>query len=306
MQSNSPVYASLQDLLDCAVQAEGLSLKSQHIRHVQAGQHLSSLRGRGMEFDELRQYQNGDDIRGIDWKVTARTGMTHTKLFREERERPVVFWMDLRPNMFFATRVAYKSVIAAKVVAYLSWAAYRNKDRIGGFLFSDEQHVEVRPRSGRGALTNWFHQLSTNPCWDSGREPKAHNPQNWQSALQRLSMAVHHGSLVFLISDFLDLTHEDQPYLAKLARHNDVALLQINDPVEIELPDTQGLHIVHDQQQVYVNTRLKKNRDTYRDNYTKQQDIIKTLCRRLSIRHLQILTNDQPIDVLRTHYRSRR
>ena len=87
-----------------------------------------------MEFDELRLYQNGDDIRGIDWKVTARTGKTHTKLFREERERPVIFWLDLRPNMFFATRVAYKAVMAAKIAGYLSWAAYRNKDRIGGFF----------------------------------------------------------------------------------------------------------------------------------------------------------------------------
>ena len=239
MQSSSPVQINLQDLLNCAVQSEGLSLKPQHIHNVQSGQHLSSLRGRGMEFDELRLYQNGDDIRGIDWKVTARTGKTHTKLFREERERPVIFWLDLRPNMFFATRVAYKAVIAAKMAAYLSWAAYRNKDRIGGFLFSDNEHTEIRPRSGRGALTDWFKQLSSHSSWfendkliiekHSDNKPKHRElldgQQGWKNGLKRLSAAVHPGSLIFMISDFLDLTHNDQPYLAKLARHNDVALL---------------------------------------------------------------------------------
>ena len=105
-----------------------------------------------MEYDESRLYQPGDDIRNIDWRVTARTGKPHTKLFREERERPVHVWVDLRAPMFFATRGKYKAVRAAELASLFAWTACQQGDRIGGIVFSDNSHHELKPQRGKSAV----------------------------------------------------------------------------------------------------------------------------------------------------------
>jgi uncharacterized protein (DUF58 family) len=121
---------------------EGLSLKASRIAARQSGNYLSRFKGRGMEFDEARQYQPGDDVRTLDWRVTARTGKPHTKLFREERERAVLAWVDMRPTMFFATRGAFKSVIAARAAALIAWSTNQQGDRLGSLVFNADNHHE--------------------------------------------------------------------------------------------------------------------------------------------------------------------
>ncbi|MBE9568426.1 MAG: DUF58 domain-containing protein, partial [Proteobacteria bacterium] len=135
-QAEGITWISTQSLIRLRMHASQLLLNSSKIHAKQGGAYLSSFKGRGMEFDESRIYQAGDDIRNMDWRVTARTGTAHTKVFREERERPVLLWLDLNASMMFATRNKFKSVIATELASLIAWSAARNNDRIGGLIFS--------------------------------------------------------------------------------------------------------------------------------------------------------------------------
>jgi uncharacterized protein (DUF58 family) len=154
------VEPQLRELMSLAGGARALPSWSRSIRAPQSGQYLSTLRGRGMEYDESRPYQPGDDIRQLDWRVTARTGKPHTKLFREERERPVFICVDYRRAMFFATKGVFKAVQAARLAALLAWRAQQQGDRVGGLVFADAIHHELPPRRNRTATLQWLKLLA--------------------------------------------------------------------------------------------------------------------------------------------------
>ena len=160
-----PVRISLASMIGLRHAARSLPLKATKIRAQRSGGFLSPFKGRGMEFDEVRPYQPGDDIHSLDWKVTARTGKPHTKLFRDERERPILLWVDLRSPMFFATRGMYKAVAAARAAALLAWSAILQGDRLGALIFSEHKHVELRPQRGSAAALHFMKQLVEHPAW---------------------------------------------------------------------------------------------------------------------------------------------
>lgn len=197
-----------------------------------AGAYRSRFRGRGVDFVESRNYQPGDDIRNMDWRVTARTGRAHTKVFQEERERPVLVVVDASPSLFFGTRRRLKSVAAGHLAAAIGWTAVKRGDRIGAFFFAPGEHRELRPAGGRrGAmrlvqgLVDWL----SPDRFAAGQEPLS-------VALQRVRHAVRPGSLVLVISDFYGLDEESQQHLSRLRQHNDVVGLQVLDPAEESLP----------------------------------------------------------------------
>ena len=201
-----PVRVTAPGLVALARQAGAIGLDTRRIRSRMTGEYLSPFRGRGMEFDEARIYQPGDDIRNIDWRVTARTGRVHTKMFREERERPVFLWVDLRTPMFFATRGAYKSVIAARAAGLVAWSAQQRGDRVGGLVFSDSEHHEVRPQRGKPAVLHLINRLAGHPAWT---DPAATvDPRAGLDAALRMRRLARPGSLVFLISDFRGLDED--------------------------------------------------------------------------------------------------
>jgi uncharacterized protein (DUF58 family) len=143
-------YTRLSDLINLRFPARQLQLtRKKRALSVLAGPNKSNFRGRGIDFEEVRSYQPGDDIRTIDWRVTARTGSAHTKLFREERERPVLVVVDQRASMFFGSSHCFKSVLAAQLAGLLAWSALDSGDRIGGLVFNDEEHRDIRPRRSR-------------------------------------------------------------------------------------------------------------------------------------------------------------
>ncbi len=197
-----------------------------------AGAYRSRFRGRGVDFLESRNYQPGDDIRNMDWRVTARTGRPHTKIFQEERERPVLLVLDAAPSLFFGTRHCLKSVAAGRMAAAIAWAAVRRGDRIGAFLFAPGAHREIRPAGGRrGAmrviqgLVEWLDPARIR----DGMEPLS-------AALERVRHAVRPGSLVIVISDFFSLDETCNRHLSRLRQHNDVIGCQVLDPAEETLP----------------------------------------------------------------------
>ena len=136
-----------------------LSRPRQPARSVVAGGHHSRFRGRGMDYLESRGYQAGDDIRNMDWRVTARSGRAHVKVYQEERERPVLLWLDLGNSMMFATRQCYKAVIAAQCATTIAWSAAGNNDRVGGLVFGDNEHYEIKPRRSKQSLLQLLFEL---------------------------------------------------------------------------------------------------------------------------------------------------
>lgn len=210
-----------------------------------AGSYLTKHKGRGMEFDEARHYQPGDDIRAIDWRVTARTGKTHTKVYREERERPVFILCDMTSSMQFGTQLLLKAVQAAHLTALISWAAAQRGDKVGALIYSDAQHAECKPLSRKRAVLTICHELMR--CQNETREQNvvADAATNMESALARLRRLARPGSLVYIISDFLQLDERALQHLLQISRHCEVSALAITDPLERELPVTNRLQPVN-------------------------------------------------------------
>ncbi len=197
-----------------------------------AGSYLAKTKGRGMEFDEARHYQPGDDIRAIDWRVTARSGKTHTKLYREEKERPVFVVVDLSRDMHFGTQFVYKSVQACHLASLIAWAAKDRGDRIGGLVFNQHQHKEFKPLTRQKAVLSFIHGMM-----------ELHQPQQTKAgefgladACARLRRLAHPGSLVLVISDFNGLNESAKQHLSRISRHCEVIAYQITDPFEHALP----------------------------------------------------------------------
>jgi uncharacterized protein (DUF58 family) len=292
---------SLETLLRLARPAEALPLKAVNIRALQGGTYTAPFKGRGMEFDETRPYQPGDDIRNLDWKVTARTGKAHTKLFREERERPVLLWLDLRQPMFFATHGVFKAVIAAKAAALLAWGAVAHRDRIGGLIFSERSHRELRPQSGKTAVLKFLKTLCLHPQWQS---PHPGEPVSFQdsarAALLRLHNVTRPGSLIFMLSDFRGFTPELETHLASVARHNDLVLVHVVDPLEYELPPPGRYTLRGGAREIRIDSGDEKARAAHQQRFNRHRDYMQALCLRYRMFYLACGTNDDPVQVLQT------
>ncbi|MFT6506803.1 MAG: hypothetical protein ACJAUK_000892 [Colwellia polaris] len=208
-----------------------------------SGNYLARSKGRGMEFDEVRHYQNGDDIRAIDWRVTARTGKTHTKLFREEVERPVLIATDLSTSMLFGSRLLFKSVQAAHVAALVAWHAKSRGDRIGGVVFNQTNHTELKPRSRQQGVLHYLHGLvkihadSLHSADEKADRKKA--TAAFEKNCARLRQLAKPGSLVYLITDAFNLSDEAIRHLANVSRHCELVVCMISDPLEQQLPESE-------------------------------------------------------------------
>ena len=303
-QADGLIHVSTHHLIQLRHAAHSLPLKAAKVRALQSGQYYSPFRGRGMEFDEVRLYQPGDDVRTLDWRVTARTGKAHTKLFREERERAVYVWVDFRDPMFFATRGVFKSVLAAQTAALLAWSAHHQRDRIGGLLFSEHQHHELKPRGGKSAVLHLLQLLSEmSSSHLENNNVKSRSVERQQSAcyesLMRLRRVSKPGSLIFLISDFRDFDEQAESVLTQISRHNDVIMLFIHDPIEESLPDA-GMYRVGDGQQVIpIDTSNNKARQDYRNNYAGKFETLKSMCTRHAMNFISLSTQDDPLESLR-------
>lgn len=228
------VHLDLPQLLKYQHHTYVLDLSPQQvIQSKLAGSYLARSKGRGMEFDEVRHYQLGDDVRTIDWRVTARTGKVHTKLFREEKERPVFVLTDLSPSMQFGSVLLTKAVQAAHLAALIGWHARERGDKFGGILTNGSQIRELKPASRSVSVLRYLQQLI-----ELNNQAVA-PPQAQRSlaeAVGQLRRLVRPGSLVYLISDFTDLDANVLRHLQSMRQHNEIRLCQILDPLELQLP----------------------------------------------------------------------
>jgi hypothetical protein len=211
-----------------------------------AGGERSLFKGRGMEFDEARHYQAGDDIRSIDWRVTARTGKTHTKIFREERERPVFVFVDMTASMQFGTQLLFKSVQAAHIAALISWAAVGRGDKLGGIVFSEHSDFESKPRAQTKNALHYLNNLAKMQSIAAGQSTSSGTRENsaaaFLKALQRMHYLAKPGSLIHIISDGYDLQDEHFALIGDISRHCEVKVTLVQDPFERALPETFDTH----------------------------------------------------------------
>jgi uncharacterized protein (DUF58 family) len=294
-KSNGITWISPQRLIQLRHDAGKLPLHSSKIHARQGGAYMSSFKGRGMEFDESRLYMPGDDIRNMDWRVTARTGVAHTKIFREERERPVLIWLDLNPSMFFATRGCFKSVAAAKIAALLAWSTSAHNDRLGALIFSGKEHIELKPRRGKSAVLDLIGRTCKHPAWQHGHSTRPHNTAH---AMSRLRKVTRPGSLVFLISDFRNMNEQAESHLINVARHNDVVLIQVYDPVEAELPPAGSYKVSNGSDDLQLNTADRRLRQEYRQRFEQRQASLARLCRQHRMFLLPVSTAEDVLTAL--------
>ncbi len=300
-ENASPVSVSQAGLIRLSGPARAIALDVVRVNSLQTGAYVSHFRGRGMEFDESRPYQPGDDPRSIDWRVTARSTTAYTKLFREERERPVLIVVDLRANMHFATRGCFKSVNASRAAALLSWAAHQRGDRLGGLIFGETTHRELKPRLGRQAALRYLHELVEHPDWTSRyRAPGTSGEQPFTQAMSSLRRVARPGSLVVVLSDFHDLSRAAQSYLSSVARHNEVLAVFLNDPLERHLPPPGRYRLVSKDDELAIDTFAKPARDEYQKAFEERSQQLDSFCQRYGIHLLPLSTEDDPVAALQT------
>ncbi|MCG7495691.1 DUF58 domain-containing protein [Vibrio sp. Of7-15] len=252
------------------------------------GNHTSRQKGRGMNFSEVRQYQPGDDIRSIDWRVTARTGKAHTKLFSEEKEQPVMLFIDLSPSMLFGSQLLLKSVQAAHFASLLSWLTVREKDRVGAIIYTGNKLIECKPtarQQGPLRLINALiqaHDAVQNP--QTGADTTEQSDFGFTHALKNLLHLCPKGSEIVMISDFYDLRIEDKTLLSQLRQHNRVQFVQISDPLEQGQTGFRGLENVSDSKRsAWLDFSAKKTRTALLHHYQLHQQFIMTMAQQLGV-----------------------
>lgn len=288
---NPRVAVTLKALVDLAKPAGMLSLGHANIRAAQSGNYLSHLKGRGMAFDETRLYQPGDDVRRIDWRVTARTDKPHSKIFREERERPLFIAVDYRSTMAFATRGVFKSVQAARLAGLLAWAALKQGDRIGGQIFSDSGCQELKPQTGKSALLRFFNAL-VHPLLNGDAVTGLDKP------LARLLHHAHPGSRVYILSDFRGLNPLAENHLANLARHCEVVLVHIADPLESQLPSHGRYRFTDGWRDVLIDSGDKQRLQAYRQQFQDRRLYLQKLASKLRLLLIPCSTQQTPLEAL--------
>ncbi|MEE4217661.1 MAG: DUF58 domain-containing protein [Xanthomonadales bacterium] len=289
------IHLSAEELIALRPRCHALRLPMrQPAASALAGAYRSRFRGRGVDFLESRNYQPGDDIRNMDWRVTARTGKAHTKVFQEERERPVLVVLDAGPTLYFGTRRRLKSVAAGQLAAAVAWSAVRRGDRIGGFLFAPGRHREIRPAGGRRGAMRMIQGLVD---WLQPEQQDADSPESLSTALERVRHTVRPGSLVIIISDFFGLDEHCNRHLSRLRQHSDVIGCQVLDAAEHDLPG--GRYPITDGEQATV---LDTSRSASRERYQAMSDRHLNEPRQLFQKHncgwMVLNSDDDPVDVL--------
>lgn len=255
------------------------------------GSHTSRQKGRGMNFSEVRQYQAGDDIRSIDWRVTARTGKAHTKLFTEEREQPVILYLDLSASMRFGSQLLFKTVQCAHLASLLSWLAVEQKDRIGAVIDMGDRLIELKPTARQQGALHISHQLvelnneaikQLQAQQQTNTKPAQELP--FQQVLQTLHRMCPKGSDIVFISDFKRLTLDGKPLLNQLRQHNRLQFIHIFDPLEMGNTDFRGSEYVSNGEQTrWLNFGQKNTRTQLKNRYIEHLNQIEKICKSLAI-----------------------
>lgn len=266
------------------------------------GLHHSKLRGRGVDFDQVRVYQPGDDVRTIDWRVTARTQEPHTKLFHEERERPIFIMVEQSRRLFFGSALQFKSVLAAQAASLFGWAALTHNDRIGGLVFGDHEHHEIKPRRSKQSLLQLLNRLARA---NQALHGEAQNGRDtFGLALRRAREVLRPGSLAIILCDERTLGDAAEQQLTLLARHTDLLLLPVSDPLDHALPAAGLLRFFEHGAQLELDTHNPDLRAAYHALGEQRRARWQRLAQKLGVPLLPLSTGSELVEQLREHLNS--
>jgi len=326
-------YTDIRDLIRLRYAVRELdSLTLPKSTNPLAGLLTSNFRGRGIDFAEVRVYQPGDDVRTIDWRVTARTQTPHTKMFQEEKERPVLILVDQSISMFFGSQVAFKSVVAAEAAALIAWTNLDRGDRVGGIVFNENRHREIRPRRSKHSVLRLLHEINdfnhllsrqalsaqSNPeqagaagaeniqqnhfagnSFEKSDLEKSYMAQNYLAeALRNVRRVAKHGSTIFLVSDYRSLNEQARIHIRQLARHNDIVGIFVSDPLERSLPTPDLYTITDGTRKAKINTANKQYRRSYEDAYDQYVKELRSEFARIKSPLLEISTSEPLVQTL--------
>ena len=301
--NNHPAIANLSEMVRLRYAARELTgFPRVQARQMMAGGHRSRFRGRGMDFDEVRIYQPGDDVRSIDWRVTAKTQTPHTKIFREERERPVLVVSDLRGRMFFGSQ-RLKSVLACEVSAALAWAGLNANDRVGGLVFGAQQQSDVKSRRSHHAVLEFIHKLRD--FSEQLLQPAA-DQYSLAHILEETRRFALPGTTIFIVSDFHDFNEDCERHLFELARHGNLNFCHIFDNIEIQLPDPALYAVSDGEQQRLLDTGNSRLREDFANAFEARSQRLKKFSQQLSAGLLPFNTANSAMSVLAQAYGKRR
>ena len=293
-------YCEIDELTTARFAAALAPLNFRRVAQTQLfGNIRSALRGRGLEFEEVRAYQAGDDVRAIDWRVTARHGKPFTKLFREEREKPLLIVVDQRQPMFFGSRHCFKSKLAAYLGAWLAWSGLNQGDRIGGLIIGNRERREIRPRRSRKTAMAWLNTLLN---FNRALQRDTHlinSEQSFVEALADLRRIAKPGSSLYLISDFYGCEHPQvREHLHAIARHCEITALFIYDALERELPPPALYAVTDGSARVTIDSGGRKLREHHRLAFDSHLQYTRQLLQSLAIPTLEISTAEPPLQQL--------
>jgi|TARA_B110000240_G_scaffold57839_1_gene65861 uncharacterized protein (DUF58 family) len=298
-----PAIADVTDMLRLRYGARELTgFPKIQARQMLAGGHKSRFRGRGMDFDQVRLYQPGDDVRTIDWRVTARTQTPHTKIFSEERERPILVITDLRGPMFFGSQ-QLKSIIACEISAALAWAGLSANDRAGGLIFGQQEQVDVKARRSHHAVLQFVHALQEY----SAKLLTPHSDRySLSQMLEESRRFAATGSSIFIVSDFNDLDDDCERHVFELARHGNLNFCHVYDEIEAILPDPSVYAVSDGEHQTMLDTGNKDLRDRFEIAFADRRHRLRKLSEKFSAGLLSFSTADNVMSVLGRAYGKRR
>lgn len=303
--SNSGISASLAELVRCRPDRRTTGFApGGKVRTHQFGTNHSVYRGRGMEFDESRIYQPSDDVRSIDWRVTARTGTMHTKLFHEERERPVLILADLRSSMQFGTRVQFKSVLAATIGAALGWVGIDGGDRVGGFILLPSGMKSFPASRNTSGMLRFLRGLSDGTAAEDDRDVSTTQDDRGEVplhlAIDRLRQVSRPGTLVFIVSDFIDYDERTERAIKKLSQRAHVTNVLVFDQLDTMLP--HGNQRISDGDHVTVLAALGRQKiDEHARRFQLRRERLERICRQRGMSFLAVPTSGSVRDVLVPH-----
>ena len=298
MNSNPNIFLTLENLLkfEWISSALNFSIGKQKSNSVIAGRYASRLRGRGLDFEESRPYVIGDDIRNIDWNVTAKTGKTHTKVFTEEKEKPAFILVDQSPTMGFGSENKTKAVVAGELASFIAHKIKKSGDRVGGLVFSGDSYELVTPKRDKKNITYFLQKIV-----EANQNIYKPKEFDFESSLLEMIGKLHniitHDFLIFIISDFYRYSDSVVQYLSQLSLHNDLILIKVYDKMEAQIP-TEKIVLSNKKYQINIDGENKKLNEELHADFDTNYKNFKSELEKYKIGIFKINTKDPVEDQL--------
>ncbi|WP_075591286.1 DUF58 domain-containing protein [Labilibacter marinus] len=289
---NPNIFLSLEDLLRFEWLSSVINLDSgkQKSNSVLAGRYASRLRGRGLDFEEARPYVIGDDIRNIDWNVTAKTGKTHTKVFTEEKEKPAFVFVDQSASMGFGSKHKTKAVIAGELASIIAHKIKKGGDRIGGLVYTGSDYDIITPKRDPRNIIYFLQKII-----EANNSIYEHKDFDFEKSLTeviaKVNNIVTHDFVVFIISDFYRYSHSVMQYLSQLALHNDLVLIKVYDELEEQIP-AEEITITDKTHQINLNGKNKKLKENLKESFSENYAHFKSELEKYNISIFKINTSE--------------